>query len=98
MVLFYFRLGMRDFFFHCLKRNFVFTYFVWDYSVFKGCSCDCDLGFPFFLIMMFLGYSVAYSNVLLLFKGWYCRQNAQCFPFRICGYNLLVWMFLHFVE
>ena len=95
-MLFYFRLGMRDFFFHCLKRNFVFTYFVWDYSVFKGCSCD--LGFPFFLIMIFSGYSVAYSNVLLLFKGWYCGQNAQCFPFRICGYNLLIWMFLPFVK
>ena len=40
--------------------------------------------------MIFSGYSVAYSNILLLFKGWYCRQNAQCFPFRICGYNLLI--------
>ena len=51
-----------------------------------------------FLIMVFLGYSVVYSNVLLLFKGWYCRRNAQCFPFRICGYKFASLDVLPFVE
>ena len=48
-MLFYFRLGMRNFFFFIVWSGiFVFVYFVWDYSVFKGCSYGCDLGFPFF--------------------------------------------------